>query len=156
MLLRLDLLRRTAVQFPRSKYINHHSDNRPAKVIVVYHPHRARGLAYLQRGEYIQAIADFDKAIRRGNIEAYADRDDARRQIREYELAMDDYNQAIELNAGLACAYLGRGDLNLLIGEDEKALADFDMTVNMDPERKYFQEKRGGAHAHLQEKASLK
>ena len=120
------------------------------------HSHCARGFPYLQRGEYIQAIADFDKAIRRGNIEAYADRDDARRQIREYELAMDDYNQAIELNAGLACAYLGRGDLNLLIGEDEKALADFDMTVNMDPERKYFQEKRGGAHAHLQEKASLK
>ena len=119
-------------------------------------PHRARGLAYLQRGEYILAIADFDKAVQRGYSEAYADRGDARRQIREYELAMDDYNQAIELNAGLAYAYLGRGELNLLIGENQRALADFDIAVNMEPERKYFQEKRGGAHSYLQEKASLK
>ena len=62
-----------------------------------------------------------------------------RRRIREYELAMDDYNQAIELNAGLAYAYLGRGELNLLIGENKKALTDFDMAVHLDPERKYFQ-----------------
>ena len=119
-------------------------------------PHCARGLAYLQRGEYMRAIADFDKAIRRGYGEAYADRGDARRRIGEYELAMDDYNQAIELNAGLAYAYLGRGELNLLIGENEKAQTAFDMAVNLDPERKYFEERRAGAHAHLQEKASLK
>ena len=120
------------------------------------HSHCARGFPYLQRGEYIRAIADFDKAIRRGYGEAYADRGDARRRIGKYELAMDDYNQAIELNGVLANAYLGRGELNLLIGEDEKALTDFDMAVKLDPERKYFQERRAGAHAYLQEKASLK
>ena len=119
-------------------------------------PQCARGLAYLQRGEDIRAIADFDKAIQRGYGEAYAARGDARRQIREYELAMEDYNQAIELNVGLAYAYFGRGELNLLIGENEKALIDLDMAVNLDPERKYFQERRAGAYAHLQEKTSLK
>ena len=110
-------------------------------------PHRVRGLLYLQRGDYNQAIADFDTAIARGSSgEVYTDRGNARRMVGEYELAMDDYNRAINWNPAYVYAYLGRAELYLISGQYGMALSDLDMAIHLDPDDEYYRERRAAAY----------
>ncbi|EMI55103.1 tetratricopeptide repeat domain protein [Rhodopirellula sallentina SM41] len=44
---------------------------------------------------------------------------------------MDDYNEAIRLDPSLVMAYNGRGHLFERLGEDAKALADFEKALDL-------------------------
>ena len=114
-------------------------------------PHRIRGLLYFQRGDYGRAISDFDTAIARGSLgEIYADRGNARRMVGEYELAMDDYNRAINSNPGSAYSYFGRAELYLSSGQYSMALSDLDRAILLDPGREHYRERRAAAYELLQ------
>ena len=76
--------------------------------------------------------------------------------IGEFELAMDDYNRAIKSNPGSAYAYFGRAELYLSSGQHDKALADFGMAINLDPDHKYYRERRAEAHKLIGEETSYK
>ncbi|TRT43832.1 MAG: tetratricopeptide repeat protein, partial [Microcystis aeruginosa Ma_QC_C_20070703_M131] len=44
--------------------------------------------------------------------------------LQKYDLALSDYNKAIEINPNLAEAYLGRGGLYAILGQPEKVKID--------------------------------
>lgn len=63
----------------------------------------------------------------------YHNRGFAYLQARQYPEAMRDFNQAIELNARDADAYLGRGTLFTRTGSHDKALVDLERAIELDP-----------------------
>ena len=106
-------------------------------------PHRIRGLLYFERGDYGRAIADFDTAIAGGSLgDVYADRGNARYMVGEYDLAMADYNKAINSTSGSAYAYSGRATLYLSNGQYSMALSDLDMAIRLEPDDEYYRERR--------------
>ncbi len=73
-----------------------------------------RGMAYAGKGQYDQAIDDYDKAIelKPRYEKAYFNRGNAYYAKRQYDQAIDDYKEAIELNPmnsypyyNMACLY---------------------------------------------------
>ncbi len=52
----------------------------------------------------------------------------------EYERAIADYDQAIELNPEYAAAYSNRGNTYSKQGEYERAIADYDQAIELNPE----------------------
>jgi tetratricopeptide (TPR) repeat protein len=70
-----------------------------------------RGLAYFQKGEYDQAIADYDQALRLkpDQDSAYNNRGHAYLEKGQYDRAIADYDQALRLNPGHAVSYNNRG-----------------------------------------------
>lgn len=95
-----------------------------------------RGGAYSMSGKNQDAISDFDLIIandpqyellylvynERGAT--YADRG-------EYDRAIQDYNQAIQIDPNKAIVYINRGTSYLGIGEPELALQDFDKGIEL-------------------------
>src|SRR5580700_8435230 len=77
-----------------------------------------RGWAYINKGDYESAIADYDQAIRLkpDYPEAYNGRGIAHDDKAEYDRAIADYDQAIRLKPDYPEAYNGRG-----IAHDDKA-----------------------------------
>jgi tetratricopeptide (TPR) repeat protein len=94
-----------------------------------------RGRAYQQKGEYDQAIADFDQAItlKPDDAGTYSSRGDAYRKKGEYDRAIADYDQALALEPDYAEAYYGRGLTYSLNGEYDRAIKDFDQALALKP-----------------------
>ena len=53
----------------------------------------------------------------------------------EFDLALVDYNHAIEINSEEAEVYTGRGDIYFQQEETDLAFADYDKAVEFDPVR---------------------
>ncbi|MGA2468126.1 MAG: tetratricopeptide repeat protein, partial [Thermodesulfobacteriota bacterium] len=70
-----------------------------------------RGMAYRDKGQYDQAISDFNKALEINSKYAYAynNRGMAYRDKGQYDQAISDYNKALEINPKYAYAYNNRG-----------------------------------------------
>ncbi len=101
-----------------------------------------RGMARVNRGNYEEAIEDFDRALRLDpkSAEAYNGRGKARAESGKYVDAHDDFNKAIELNPKMAGAYRNRGD-NL------KRLAVQKETIpEIEEAREQFGKKHQGAY----------
>src|SRR5262249_50749815 len=64
---------------------------------------------------------------------AYYNRGVALYEKGEYARAIEDYNQAIQLNPGFAPAFLNRGNAFDGKGEYERAIQDYDRAINLDP-----------------------
>ena len=84
-----------------------------------------RGKAYAKRGNFAEAIADFDEAIRLNpsNGELYRERGDAYRARRELVAAGEDFTAAIRLNPNDAKAYTLQGWLYKQNGDKARAKA---------------------------------
>src|SRR4030042_5342299 len=70
-----------------------------------------RGLAYSHKGQYDQAISDFNKAleINPRYAEAYNNRGLAYDERGQLDQAISDFNKALEINPRYAEAYTNRG-----------------------------------------------
>ena len=70
-----------------------------------------RGLTQVKKGNYDQAISDFNKAIDLNprDADVYNHRGNAYSLKRQFEQAISDYTRAIELNPRFADAYNNRG-----------------------------------------------
>jgi tetratricopeptide (TPR) repeat protein len=86
-----------------------------------------RGLAYLSRGEYDQAIADFTKAIEIdvGFAEALNNRGVAYRHMNIYDKALADFTGALRIDPNYTEALNNRGVVYNDLGHPDKAIADF-------------------------------
>ena len=82
-----------------------------------------RGDAYLQKGEYDRAIADYNAAIKLApkNSELYVDRGCAYLNKEDYDRAITDYDKAIQLNPEEVEAYIGKSHAYLGKGDDDRA-----------------------------------
>lgn len=120
---------------------------------LLVHSLDSRGWAYRRKGDYDDAIQDYDRAIqlKPDYAEAFNGRGLAFYGKKEYDRAIQDYTQAIRTkpdyaeafdNRGLACAAASEGSC-----DSSKAIADFDEAIKLNP---YFAEaffNRGKAFA---------
>lgn len=96
----------------------------PIKLGRIYHN---RGLAYLDKPRYEDAIVDFGKGIRLLPMHhlLYNDRAVAYLMTRRYREALKDYNVAILLNSGYYRSYWGRAMVFEALGEEAAARNDY-------------------------------
>ena len=86
-----------------------------------------------KQGDYVGAIADFDKAIELNNdyAEAYNNRGLAKHEFGEHEAALADFDIAIQLKPGLSVAYNNQGLAKQALGDLHAAIADFDKAIQL-------------------------
>ena len=96
---------------------------------------RARGRIRGGRGEFDEAIADFNEAIRidPSHGDGYVGRANAWIGKDEYDKAITDCSEAIRHAANNAAAYSTRGIAWSQKNDHDKALADFDEAIRIDP-----------------------
>jgi tetratricopeptide (TPR) repeat protein len=99
-----------------------------------------RGVDLFKKGQWDQAIAEFNKALELNprNAEAYSCRGSAYLKRGRVDLAMADINKALEVNPREAMAYKGRAELHLMKSEFDQAWEDVNQAqrlgLRVDPE----------------------
>jgi tetratricopeptide (TPR) repeat protein len=94
-----------------------------------------RGFGYADRGDFVQAMALYNEAIRLNpNLAlAFAHRGFAYEQKGDYNRAMSDYDKAIQIDPKRAFAYCKRGTAKLKIN-DSSGNADIAKARQLDPQ----------------------
>lgn len=94
------------------------------------------GVKLMKEGKYGSAEEKFKAAVKKNPnmAEAYNNLGYSIRKQgnSKYEEALSYYNRAIELNPDLAEAYMYRGVLYMLMGDEQKALADHQQLTRLD------------------------
>jgi len=96
-----------------------------------------RGVAYLNKGEYDEAIADFTEAIRLNPefAEVYYNRGlTYGRDKGDFENAIADFTEAIRLKPDYAEAYYNRDIAEFSNGDTDKAIADHTEAIRLKPD----------------------
>ena len=113
------------------------------------------GIEHSERGEWEDALADFDAVI---DLEpnlalAYANRAVAHSNLRNFDAAVADGTRAIELDPDDPFPYANRGFAHAELGNPDAALADmsraFDAAIDLDRTLALAYANRGFAHAEL-------
>ena len=81
--------------------------------------------------------------------EAYIKRGIARRKTRQFEAAIEDYDQAIRLKPDSAVAYFDRGNANRDLGRAQDAIRDYSATIRIDPKHPGAYGNRANRYAAL-------
>ena len=116
-----------------------------------------RGATHFGLGNYQEAIADSTKVLEldffdQGTIyNAYVIRAEAHTQLKDYELAIKDYTQAIKLQPDKASAYSGRGNLYTKQKNYQQAINDYTKVIELQPNNAQAYVNRGSAYAQLRE-----
>jgi tetratricopeptide (TPR) repeat protein len=112
--------------------------------------HANRATAYHDKGDYDQAIADYDEAIRLdpSDAEVFNSRGVAHHHKGDYDQAIADYSEAIRLDPKNAMALRNRG----LVYHDDKgdldrAIRDFDQAIRINPKYETAFIARGSAYS---------
>src|SRR3954470_12337956 len=97
--------------------------------------HSNRGIARGKAGDYDQAIADFDTALRinPNHVRAYATRGNASYARRDYDRAMADFGQAIRLEPKNVAHVMSRATVYEAKDDLAHAIADYDQALKLDP-----------------------
>jgi Tfp pilus assembly protein PilF len=94
------------------------------------------GVKHMKKGQFEKAQAKFEAALDRNPDMAEAHNNlgySLRKQGEaKYAEALSHYNRAIELDVNLAEAYMYRGVLHMLMGNEDKALQDHRTLVKLD------------------------
>jgi len=101
----------------------------------------------LSKGEYDEAIAALDAAIRLDpqNAVPYVNRGFAWAMKGDLDKAIADFDEAIRLNPKEDAAYSNRGNAWQGKGELDKAIADYDKAITLEPNYGAFYNNRGSA-----------
>lgn len=120
--------------------------------------HRDSADQAFQKGEYTEAIADYDVVISldMNDAEAYYNRGLAKYYLTCYEEAIADFDDAIRLELQSARVYYWRGLSKKRLKRDKSSIADFDISIQMDPNSAYSYYHRGGAKLNLRHFAEAK
>jgi tetratricopeptide (TPR) repeat protein len=95
-----------------------------------------RGILFNHRGDHSAAFADFETALAMDSevSAAYINRGNSYFLTQQYDLAIDDYSEALELNPkDPYIAHFNRGLANEAIQESELAFADFVRVTELRP-----------------------
>jgi prolipoprotein diacylglyceryltransferase len=97
--------------------------------------YNTNGWAKLQRGDYDDAIIDFDHAIELDPkfMAAYNNRSLAKAQKGDYDGAITDSTRAIELDPKRAAAYTVRAVEKVQKSDYDGAIADYNRAIELDP-----------------------
>lgn len=96
----------------------------------------ARGDAYMMKGDYDLAIADYSRSIelRPSTGTPYNNRGVAYVRKGDHARAMQDFDKAIQLDPTLAGAYYNRADANVFLQNFDRAIADFTKAIELKPD----------------------
>ncbi|MFD1140468.1 tetratricopeptide repeat protein [Larkinella insperata] len=96
----------------------------------------AEGRALMQQGKFREAIQPLNDAINTdgGNFEAFNSRAVAYFELKDYENALLDYDQAIKLSPDFYKPYYNRAKLKTARGETDPALRDFSEAIRRAPD----------------------
>ena len=97
-----------------------------------------RGLAYLRRGDYLQAIEDFSRALELPGMPRFKvqnNRGIAHAALNNTAAAMQDYSAAIHAMPMYATAYHNRARLHAAMGDPASAFSDFERAQRYAPEQ---------------------
>ncbi len=94
-----------------------------------------RGLALGLRGDFDQAIRDFDQALKLNPsyAEAFRNRGEAYRLKGLYDLAIQNFDQALRLDPIHARAFNGRGNVYESKGDIHRAIRDYGQAIRLNP-----------------------
>jgi tetratricopeptide (TPR) repeat protein len=92
---------------------------------------RERAFGELQKGDNDMALALFSEVILGGNpiSNDYSNRGTAYANKRQYDLAMDDFNRAIDINPHTWYPHLKRGEIYAQRGDTARAMSDFGAAI---------------------------
>ncbi len=109
------------------------------------------GIEYLERGQYNQAIVNFDEAIRLDPqyANAYYNRGHAYGKRGLYEQAILDFDAYIRLDPDDSGAFFERAYAYDELGQYERAIKDLDEAIRLDPEYAVAYNNRGVAYQNL-------
>lgn len=104
-----------------------------------------RGSARIDKGEYRQALADFDIVIRQSPryVDAYVGRGIAWRELGDYEKAHTEIGKGLDLDSSRSRSYSHRGITYFLEGKIDLALRDLDEAIHLDAEDPFAYNWRG-------------
>lgn len=107
-----------------------------------------RGIAYRKRGEYDEAIRDYDQAIALcpQSSDLHTSRGIAYRMKGDYDQAIESFNRAIKLNSQSAVAYNNRGLAYYNKGDHAQAIKDYDQAIKLKPTYAKAYNNRGNAY----------
>jgi len=104
-------------------------------------PHKARpynglGVAYINQGNFVQALTNFNKAIsiNPSYANAYNGRGDIYSKQGDWAQALSNYNKAIAINPGYEDAYYNRGIFYERQGNFTQALSDYNKAIEINPD----------------------
>jgi len=110
--------------------------------------HNNRGLLYDRIGDYDQAIAEYNQAIKIDpyTLEAYFNRGVIYEIQGDYDGALADYNQALQINPNYAIAYSNRGNVYTKKGNYDQAIAEYNQAIKIDPNYAMAYSNRGAIY----------
>lgn len=92
-----------------------------------------RGLDKVNAGDYVGALADFDKAIElKATGQIYYNRAYTRSLVKDFTGAVEDYDKTIEFAYRLSEAYFERGYCYDNLNQPEAAIADYTKAIEYD------------------------
>jgi tetratricopeptide (TPR) repeat protein len=105
-----------------------------------------RALIYDKKGQYDQAIADYNKAIEinPGDAMAYHNRALIYDKKGQYDQAIADYNKTIKINPRFILAYKNRGAVMMKLGNRKMACSDWKQACELGDCKSYENAKRNG------------
>jgi tetratricopeptide (TPR) repeat protein len=110
----------------------------------------ARGVQQFDSGQARQAIASFEEAFRlRPDARALAQRGRAHVDVREYDRALADSDEALRLDPENALAYRVRGSVLVALRRYEEAVASLTKAIDLDPQAVIPRRNRANAYLHL-------
>jgi tetratricopeptide (TPR) repeat protein len=111
--------------------------------------YRARGYAYIDKGDRDKAIADFTESIRLNPSDTATD--NARGVIYahkgDYDNAIADFTEAIRVDPNYAQGYKNRGTAYYSKHDNDKAIADYTEAIRLKPEDAEAYINRGNAYS---------
>ncbi len=94
-----------------------------------------RGNAYREKGDYDDALREYNEAIRLNPnyADAFNNRGITYRAKRDYDRAIQDYDQAIRLDPKYAAAFNNRGNVYRDRKDYDRAIQDYDEAIRLNP-----------------------
>ena len=103
-----------------------------AQASAEYDRHYAVGKDFLNREQYKLAVDEFTQALKASNSAiALVDRGTAYSELKQYDAAINDLNQAIKIDSKNPLAYTVRGVVYFRSFRAKQAIADFDQALPM-------------------------
>jgi tetratricopeptide (TPR) repeat protein len=102
--------------------------------------HFREGVEAYQRRDFDAAIRHFTLAIESGDLPhpdiffAFSNRGNAHAGRRDYDCALQDYDEALRMNPKFAAALRNRGITHAQKGDHDRAIRDFTEATRLDPD----------------------
>jgi tetratricopeptide (TPR) repeat protein len=105
----------------------------------------ARGNAYRRRGDYDQAVRNYDQVVRLNprHGQAYSNRGITYAAKGHVNLAIQDYDEAIRINPEHVNAYYNRGNAYRRTGAYDKAVENYSQVIRLNPKHANGYSSRG-------------